>query len=71
MPTNTVEYYQMCRDHLNPGGVVCLWIPLYESNLETAKSVIATFYQVFPNGSRRQRARATATGLLEQRTICL
>ena len=47
---NTVEYYQMCRDHLNPGGSVCLWIPLYESNLETTKSVIATFFQVFPNG---------------------
>lgn len=47
---NTVEYYQMCRDHLNPGGVVALWIPLYECNLETAKSVIATFFQVFPNG---------------------
>ena len=47
---NTVEYYKMCRDHLNPGGSVCLWIPLYESNLETTKSVIATFFQVFPNG---------------------
>ena len=47
---NTVEYYQMCSDHLNPGGSVCLWIPLYESNLETAKSVIATFFQVFPHG---------------------
>jgi spermidine synthase len=47
---NTVEYYQMCRDHLNPGGVVALWIPLYESNLETTKSVIATFFEVFPNG---------------------
>ena len=47
---NTVEYYQMCRDHLNPGGSVSLWIPLYESNLETTKSVIATFFQVFPNG---------------------
>ncbi len=48
---NTVEYYQMCRDHLNPGGIVSLWFPLYESNEETVKSVIATFYQVFPNGS--------------------
>ena len=47
---NTVEYYRMCRDHLNPGGSVCLWIPLYESNLDTAKSVIATFFQVFPHG---------------------
>ncbi len=47
---NTVEYYRMCRDHLNPGGSVSLWIPFYESNLETTKSVIATFFQVFPNG---------------------
>ncbi len=47
---NTVEYYKMCRDHLNPGGSVCLWIPLYEGNLETTKSVLATFFQVFPNG---------------------
>lgn len=47
---NTVEYYTMCRDHLNPGGIVALWVPLYECNLETAKSVIGTFFQVFPNG---------------------
>ncbi len=47
---NTVEYYRMCRDHLNPGGSMSLWIPLYESNLETTKSVIATFFEVFPNG---------------------
>ncbi len=47
---NTIEYYQMCKDHLNPDGVMSLWIPLYESNNETTKSVIATFFQVFPNG---------------------
>ena len=47
---NTVEYYQMCKKHLKPGGVMSLWIPFYESNNETVKSVIATFFQVFPNG---------------------
>jgi spermidine synthase len=47
---NTVEYYQMAKDHLNPGGVVSLWIPIYESNDETIKSVLSTFFQVFPNG---------------------
>jgi spermidine synthase len=47
---NTIEYYQMCKDHLKPGGVMSLWIPLYESNIDTTKSVIATFFQVFPNG---------------------
>jgi spermidine synthase len=47
---NTVEYYRMSRDRLNPGGVMALWMPLYESSLEAAKSLIATFFQVFPNG---------------------
>ncbi|HEX5397487.1 MAG TPA: SAM-dependent methyltransferase [Verrucomicrobiae bacterium] len=47
---NTVEYYDMCKAHLNPGGVVSLWIPLYESNTETIKSVLATFFTAFPNG---------------------
>jgi spermidine synthase len=47
---NTVEYYQMCKERLNPGGSVSLWIPLYESNLGTTKSAIATFFQVFPDG---------------------
>ncbi|WP_165068548.1 fused MFS/spermidine synthase [Paludisphaera rhizosphaerae] len=47
---NTVEYYQMCKEHLKPGGIVALWIPLYECNEETAKSIIATFFEAFPNG---------------------
>jgi spermidine synthase len=48
---NTVEYYEMCREHLNPGGVVSLWMPLYESNQDTTKSLIATFFRAFPHGS--------------------
>ena len=47
---NTVEYYEMCKQHLKPGGVMTLWMPLYESNLASAKSMIATFFKVFPNG---------------------
>jgi spermidine synthase len=47
---NTVEYYEMCKQHLKPGGVMSLWIPLYESNQDSIKSVIATFFHVYPNG---------------------
>lgn len=47
---NTVEYYQMCRDHLKPGGSVSLWMPLAESDLETTRSLISTFFRVFPDG---------------------
>lgn len=47
---NTVEYYRMCKRHLKPGGVMTLWMPLYESSVESAKSMIATFFEVFPDG---------------------
>jgi spermidine synthase/MFS family permease len=47
---STREYYEMCKAHLNPGGVMALWLPLYQSDLETAKSAIATFYEAFPDG---------------------
>jgi spermidine synthase len=45
------EYFQMAKDHLNSGGVVTQWVPLYESNEETVKSEIATFLDVFPGGT--------------------
>jgi len=45
------EYFEMVRDHLNPGGVVTQWVPLYESDLDTVKSELATFFEVFPYGT--------------------
>ena len=45
------EYFEMCKRHLNPGGVITQWVPLYESNPETVKSEIATFFDVFPGGT--------------------
>ncbi len=45
------EYFELCKRHLNPGGVVTQWVPLYESDLETVKSELATFFDVFPNGT--------------------
>ncbi len=47
---NTVEFYEMCKKHLKPGGVMTLWMPLYESNADSAKSMIASFFKAFPNG---------------------
>jgi spermidine synthase len=43
------EYFEMVRSHLNPGGVVTQWVPLYESDFATVQSEIATFFDVFPN----------------------
>jgi len=46
----TVEFFQMAKRHLNPGGVVTLFVQLYESNTEAVKSEIGTFLEVFPDG---------------------
>jgi spermidine synthase len=46
----TKEYFQLAKKHLNPGGVVTQWVPLYETNTATVKSEIATFFKVFPGG---------------------
>ncbi len=45
------EYFQIVKDHLNPGGVVTQWVPLYESDSDTIKTELATFFAVFPNGT--------------------
>jgi spermidine synthase len=47
----TREYFELVRKHLNPGGIVTQWVPLYETDMDTVKSEIATFFAVFPNGT--------------------
>ena len=45
----SLEYLQLARAHLNPGGVVTQWIPLYETDERSVKSEIGTFAAVFPD----------------------
>jgi spermidine synthase len=47
----STEYFQLAKDHLNPGGVMTQWVPLYESTEDVVQSEIATFFEVFPNGT--------------------
>ena len=46
----TEEFFTLARSRLNPGGVVTVFVQLYESNLAAVKSEISTFLKVFPNG---------------------
>ena len=46
----TKEFFEAVKAHLNPGGVVTLFVQLYESNPAAVKSEVATFFDVFPNG---------------------
>ena len=45
------EYFELVKAHLNPGGIVTQWVPLYETDVATVKSEIATFFDVFPDGT--------------------
>jgi spermidine synthase len=47
----TREYFEVMRDHLNPGGVVTVFVQLYQAGLEAVKSEVATFVEVFPNAT--------------------
>jgi spermidine synthase len=46
----TREFFEEVKTHLNPGGVVTLFVQLYESSPEAVKSELATFFEAFPNG---------------------
>jgi len=47
---STSEFFESAKAHLNPGGVMTVWVPLYQMRPETAASEIATFMKAFPNG---------------------
>ena len=47
----STEYFDLCKQHLNPGGVVVQWIPLYEKDLATAKCELGTFLDAFPDAT--------------------
>ncbi|XOV76620.1 MAG: spermidine synthase [Phycisphaerales bacterium] len=45
----TREHFSAIADHLAPGGLACQWIPLYQLDTETARLIIRTWLEVFPN----------------------
>src|ERR1019366_5460147 len=47
----TKEYLELAKRHLNPGGVMTEWVPLYESRTDAVKSEIATFLDAYPGGT--------------------
>jgi spermidine synthase len=46
----TREFWQLAKERLNDGGVVTVFVQLYESTPDAVLSEIATFLDVFPEG---------------------
>lgn len=47
----SAEYYELTQRHLNSGGVVAQWVPLYETSEASVKSQVGTFMRAFPSGT--------------------
>lgn len=46
----TREFFETARAHLNPGGIMTLYVQLFESSHDTIRSEMATFFEAFPEG---------------------
>jgi spermidine synthase len=44
----TKDYYELCLEHLSPGGIVSQWVPLHSLNPKVVRSLVYTFTTVFP-----------------------
>ena len=66
----TKEFFELAKRHLNPGGVVTIFVQLYQSNEEAVKSEIAHLLRRVPERrglrehrqQRRLRPRAARPG---------
>jgi spermidine synthase len=47
----TAEHFSAIRSRLAEGGVFCQWLPLYQMDLETLRTITRTFLAIFPEGS--------------------
>jgi spermidine synthase len=47
----TQEFYRSAAAHLNPGGILCQWVPLYEMEREDFRIMLHTLTSVFPQAT--------------------
>lgn len=45
----TLDYFRLCRERLNPGGVVSMWLPTYSMTNRNYVQIVRAFHEVFPN----------------------
>jgi spermidine synthase len=45
----TVEHFSAVQSRLEPGGLFCQWLALHQMDIQTLRSIVAAFVQVYPN----------------------
>ncbi|MFC1851206.1 fused MFS/spermidine synthase [candidate division CSSED10-310 bacterium] len=43
------DHFMVCLDKLSPGGIMCLWAPLYQLDPVDYKTMVRSFVDVFPH----------------------
>jgi len=43
------EYFQLCKKLMKPGGIISQYLPLHKLTLDDLKTLLNTFYSVFPH----------------------
>lgn len=51
LPFYTREFYELARDRLREGGVLCQWVPVHAMPVGMYAALLRTFFEVFPEGS--------------------
>lgn len=62
----TVEHFAAVRERLADRGMFCQWLPLHQLDLDSLRSIVAAFQQVYPDASA-----VLATGSLDTPVIGL
>ncbi len=47
----TLEYFELVKSRLKPKGIFSQWLNLYNMDVDVLKSILKTFYSVFPHGA--------------------
>ncbi len=47
----TKDFYELCRERLAEGGVMCQWIPIHAMSSDDYKMLLRSFVEVFPETS--------------------
>lgn len=51
LPFYTREFYELARDRLRDGGVLCQWVPVHAMPAGLYAALLRTFFEVFPEGT--------------------
>jgi len=47
----TKEFFSLARSKLNPGGIMLIWIGVYDLDLESVRMIVRTFLKEFPQAT--------------------